>query len=160
MRERGTQNITQHTVYLRGLRFNRLFSFHRTDSLAGPLGVYLGDSVLIGALSQAMHRHTLKHCPIKEAVKEAVIQQSNADKGVQQCRKPRISDASVAVRFVSHHISEGKAPHHDVMIEFGQKVQKTIQQVNRKHPVASQHMYITESVSTVASRRDSEGRAA
>jgi hypothetical protein len=46
------------------------------------------------------------------------------------------------------------------MIEFGQKVQKTIQQVNRKHPVASQHMYITESVSTVASRRDSEGRAA
>jgi hypothetical protein len=72
--------------------------------------MYLGVSVIIGAHSQAMHRHTVKHYPIKEAVKEAVIQQSNADKGVQQCRKPRILDASVAVRFVSHHISEGKHP--------------------------------------------------
>lgn len=77
---RGTQNIIQHTVYLRVLRFNRLFSFHRTDSLAGPLGVYLGVSVLIGAHSQAMHRQTVKHYPIKEAVEEAVNQQSNADK--------------------------------------------------------------------------------
>ena len=122
-------------------------------------------SVLIGAHSHAVHRrHTVKHYPIKEAAKETVIQQSNTDKGVQQTKMSRISDASAAVRFDSHHISGGKALHHDVTIEFGQKVQKkTIQQVNRfnrKHPVASQHMYITESVSTVASSRDNESRAA
>jgi len=88
--------------------------------------------VLIGAHRQAVHRHTVKHYPIKEAVKEAVIQQSNADKACNsECRKPRISDASVAVRFDSHRVSGGKAPYHDVMIEFGQKVQKTIQQFNR-----------------------------
>jgi hypothetical protein len=40
-------------------------------------------SVLIGAHSQAVRRHTVKHYTIKEAVKEAVIQQSNADKGAQ-----------------------------------------------------------------------------
>jgi hypothetical protein len=51
-----------------------------------------------------------------------------------------------------------KSTHHDAIIELAKEYRKTIQQVNRKHPVASQHMYITESVSTVASRRGSESR--
>jgi hypothetical protein len=55
-----------------------------------------------------------------------------------------------------------KVSHCDVLIVgFGQKVPKNNDTaVDREHPVLSQHMYITESVSTVASGRDSEGRAA
>jgi len=114
--------------------------------------------VLIGAHSQAVRHHTVKHCPIRVAVKEAATQQSTAE----ACNSVKSlgSQMPLSLFELIHRISGGKAPHHDTMIRFGQRVQKTIHQVNRMDPVAAQHMYITESVRTVASRRNSEGRAA
>lgn len=77
------------------LRFNLLFIFYRTDSE----GMYVGVSVLIGAHSHALRRHSVKHCLIRQSSKE--------QRRVQQCTKPRISDTSVVIQFDnidSHHI--------------------------------------------------------
>lgn len=48
----------------------------------------------------------------------------------------------------------GKSPCEYSDLIFGQQYKKTIQQFDRGKPVVSQYMYITESVNTIASRRE------